>query len=85
MNTMPKRSVKSVNKHLEDLELGTQFALGTGTVAVLLEKGIGSCKVFVISQPPSRDFLLRDGSKDPYWYGTQAWGPQTVVKEEYER
>ena len=85
MNTMQKRSVKSVNKHLEDLELGTQFALGTGTVAVLLEKGIGSCKVFVISQPPSRDFLLRDGKKDPYWYGTQAWGPQTIVKEEYER
>ena len=85
MNTMPKRSVKSVNKYLEDLDLGTQFKLGTGTSAVLLDKGIGSCKVFVISHPMSRDFLLRDGSKDPYWYGVQQWAPKTEVKEEYER
>ena len=81
MIIMQKRYVKSVIKYLEDLELGTQFNLGSGTVAVLREKGIGSCKVFVISQPLSRDFLLRDGSKDPYWYGTQSWGPKTLIKE----
>jgi|ETNvirenome_6_85_1030632.scaffolds.fasta_scaffold03223_6 hypothetical protein len=67
-------------KKLIDLELGTKFRVGSGTVGFLLNKAIGSATVFVIEVPKSPSFYNEDGSIDPYWTGKLRWSSETEVE-----
>ena len=67
-------------KYLIKLKNGDKFKTPTGTEAILIEKGIGQCKVLITKRTKSREWYTADGKPDSYWFGYQNWSPQTEVR-----